>query len=161
MRDYLISIAGTYESADLRMSCVDHRVDLTELPFEDESYDLVYASHVLEHIRNDRKAISEIARIVKRNGIAILPVPVLGEKTIEYDLANPSEDYHVRAPGRDYVDRFKDYFSRVDVFDSSNYDRRYQVYVHEDRSVWPNRYAPNRTPSPGFVHRDYVPVCRK
>lgn len=92
------------------MHGVDHNVDLQELPFEDQTYDFVFASHVLEHIPNDEKAISEIRRILKPNGIAILPVPLVAEKTIEYSEPNPNETYHVRAPGFDYFDRYDRYF---------------------------------------------------
>ena len=66
---------GRYESADLDMADVDHHVDLLKLPFPDETYDFVFASHVLEHIRDDVKAISEVRRILKPKGIAVLPVP--------------------------------------------------------------------------------------
>ena len=42
---------------------------------------------------------------MKPNGIAILPVPVIVKKTIEYPAPNPNEANHVRAPGYDYWDR--------------------------------------------------------
>ena len=51
---------GKYETADLFMPGVNHKADLINLPFPDESYDVIYASHVLEHIKDDRKAIQEI-----------------------------------------------------------------------------------------------------
>src|SRR5262245_12155518 len=74
---------GHYESADLKLKGVDHFVDLQQLPFADETYDFIFASHVLEHIPDDLKAISEIRRILKPNGIAVLPVPIGSEHTIE------------------------------------------------------------------------------
>src|SRR5271168_1879636 len=49
-----------YETADLFLEGVDHKVDIRALPFEDATYDVVFASHVLEHIREDRIAIEEI-----------------------------------------------------------------------------------------------------
>jgi SAM-dependent methyltransferase len=87
---------GEYETADLLMRGVDHRVDLQNLPFEDATYDFVFAFHVLEHIPDDKRAIREIRRIIKPGGIAVLPVPVVCEKTIEYPQPNPDEAYHVR-----------------------------------------------------------------
>jgi len=39
--------------------------------------------------------------VVQMNGIAILPVPLVCEKTLEYPEPNPYEAYHVRAPGMD------------------------------------------------------------
>src|SRR5277367_1195639 len=43
---------GKYETADLFMEEVDHKADLLSLPFPNGSYDIVYASHVLEHIQD-------------------------------------------------------------------------------------------------------------
>lgn len=62
---------GKYETADLKMKGVDHNVDLQNFPFDDAIYDFVFAFHVLEHIPDDKKAIEEIHRVLKPNGIAI------------------------------------------------------------------------------------------
>ena len=149
----------SYATADLSMSGVDFKVDLTRLPFEDGSYGAVYASHVLEHIPDDTAAIAEIRRILKPNGIAILPVPIVGDRTIEYAEPNPAEFGHVRAPGLDYYDRYRKVFSKVEVFSFDQFDAGYQVYVYEDRSHWPTPDMPMRLPSPGVRHLDFVPVC--
>ncbi len=49
--------------------------DLIKLPYRDESFDFVSALDVLEHIKDDKSAISEISRILKRKGIAVITVP--------------------------------------------------------------------------------------
>ena len=49
--------------------------DLMRLPYKAESFDIVSALDVLEHIRDDELAVSEISRILRRNGIAIITVP--------------------------------------------------------------------------------------
>jgi SAM-dependent methyltransferase len=148
-----------YETADLFMAGVDHNVDIQDLPFEDGTYDFVFASHVLEHIRGDRKAIQEIRRVLRPNGIAILPVPIVCEKTIEYPEANPYEAGHVRAPGVDYFDKYREYFGRVEVHASGSFPQKYQLFVYEDRSRWPSPQCPLRPPMPGKKHADFVPVC--
>lgn len=150
---------AAYETADLFMKDVDHQVDITALPFEDSSYDFVFASHVLEHIREDEKAVREVRRILRPGGLAILPVPIVCEKTIEYADANPHEAGHVRAPGMDYPERYRKYFNRVDVHDSAAYGREFQVFVYEDRSRWPTPECPLRPRMQGEKHRDLVPVC--
>ena len=68
---------GKYETADLSMKGVDHKVDLQSLPFKAATYDFIFASHVLEHILDDKRAIEEIRRVLKPHGVAILPVPVV------------------------------------------------------------------------------------
>ena len=158
--EYFSKRFGRYESADLIASGVDHKVDIAALPFEDASYDFVFASHVLEHVKDDDKAISEVRRILKPKGMAILPVPVLAEKTIEYPEPNPHETFHVRAPGLDYFDRYRRHFERVDIFSSETLPSEFQLFVFEDRSRWPTRECPLRTPMQGEKHADIVPVCR-
>lgn len=158
-REYFSKRFGQYESADLNMKDVDHNVDLQQLPFDSGSYDFVFASHVLEHIPDDEKAISEIRRVLKPNGIAILPVPIIAEQTVEYPEPNPHEDYHVRAPGFDYFDKYERYFSRVERFSSDSLPEKHQLFVFEDRSQWPTKECPLRPAMSGEKHIDVVPVC--
>jgi SAM-dependent methyltransferase len=158
-RDFFAQRFGKYETADLDMPDVTHNVDLCALPFADSSYDFVFASHVLEHIPDDKKAIREIRRILRPSGIAILPVPVVSESTIEYSEPNPHESDHVRAPGFDYFDRYAAHFSRVARFASDSFPDRYQLFVYEDRSRWPTAEFPLRTAMVGEKHIDIVPVC--
>lgn len=150
---------STYETADLFMEGVDHKVDIQQLPFKDATYNVIFASHVLEHIRDDRKAIREIRRVLAPTGVAILPVPIVCTSTIEYPNANPHEAGHVRAPGLDYFERYKDYFSRIDVHTSESFPEKYQLFIYEDRSRWPTRECPLRPPMQGVKHSDFVPVC--
>ena len=52
------------------------RHDLTDTVFKDNMFDIVIASHVMEHIFDDVKALSECYRILKPDGIAVVPVPI-------------------------------------------------------------------------------------
>jgi SAM-dependent methyltransferase len=148
-----------YETADLFMKGVDHTVDARNLPFEDGAYDLVFASHVLEHIREDRQAVREIKRVLGSRGIAVLPVPIVCAETIEYPCANPKEAGHVRAPGLDYFERYKESFGRIEVYSSGSFPEKHQLFIYEDRSVWPTKECPLRPPMEGEIHADFVPVC--
>lgn len=152
---------GQYETADLYMKGVKYKADLQNLPFKDATYNFVFASHVLEHIPDDMKAIREISRVLKPNGVAILPVPIVCEKTIEYPEANPNEAGHVRAPGLDYYERYKQYFSEVVVRASDSYPEKYQLFIYEDRTAWPTKECPLRPPMQGKRHLDFVPICFK
>ena len=51
------------------------RLDLMQLPFETESFDIVIANHVMEHIPDDRKAMSELFRVLRPGGVAVMQVP--------------------------------------------------------------------------------------
>ena len=158
-RSLLSTRFGVYETADLCMKNVTYNVDVQDLPFDDETYDFVFASHVLEHIPDDLKALKEIRRILKPNGIAVLPVPIVCEKTVEYSKANPNEAYHMRAPGLDYFQKYERYFERVDVHSSESLPVKHQTFIYEDRSKWPTETCPLRPPMAGERHSDFVPVC--
>lgn len=92
-------------------------VDLTALPFPDNSFDLFICNHVLEHIRDDKKAMSEIFRTMKPGATAILQVPVGSKltKTFEDNSINTDAERekhygqfdHVRVYGRDYSQRLE------------------------------------------------------
>ncbi|MBN2356941.1 class I SAM-dependent methyltransferase [candidate division KSB1 bacterium] len=159
LKNFFFNRFGQYETADLCMKGVDHKVDLQELPFKDQSYDFIFASHILEHVLNDKKALYHIRRILKPNGIAILPVPLVANKTIEYPEPNPKEAFHVRAPGLDYFDRYKQFFTKVELIKSDSLPMIYQLYRYEDRSQWPNKQCPLRPTMQGERFIDIVPVC--
>lgn len=155
----LRSASAEYITADINPIGVDMQVDLTHIDQPDSRYDVVYASHVLEHISNDSDALREIARVLRPGGFAVLPVPIVGTATIEYPKAVPSEEYHVRGPGPDYYDRYDTYFDRVERFRSSDFSEEYQTWVYEDRSRYPNQWCPYRQPTLGARHMDIVPVA--
>jgi SAM-dependent methyltransferase len=156
---YFKEIFGSYYSAGITTDAVDYPADLTALPFSDRSCDFIFASHILEHIQDDKKALTEIERVLGPGGIAVLPVPVVEEMTVEYPEPNPNESDHVRAPGLDYFERYKDIFSKVEVFSSEDFDSKFQLWIYEDRRQFPTKNRPLRRPMPGERHPDYVPVC--
>ena len=114
-----------YISADLYSPIVDVKADILDLPFEDESFDIVFCNHVLEHIEDDKKAISELYRVMKKGGWGIFQVPMKNslEKTYEdFTITDPKEKQkhfgqydHVRWYGMDYFDRLKSAAFEVDI----------------------------------------------
>ncbi|MBV2223955.1 MAG: methyltransferase domain-containing protein [Cloacibacterium sp.] len=106
-----------YTSADLFSPIVDVKADILDLPFEDESFDVIFCNHVLEHIIDDKKAMSELYRVMKKGGWGILQVPMKNslEKTYEdFTITDPKERQkhfgqydHVRWYGMDYFERLK------------------------------------------------------
>ena len=101
--------------------------DLTAAPFGDASFDIIICSHVLEHIPDDRKAMSEMLRMLKPGGHALLLTPLAtdGAGTEEdLEINDPEEQDrrfgqwdHVRIYGRDdFVDRLAGVGFEVEVF---------------------------------------------
>lgn len=59
----------------------------TDLPFPDNHFDYIVCADVLEHIKDHKKAIREIARVLKKNGTAIITVPS-ADHPFSYDPIN-------------------------------------------------------------------------
>jgi SAM-dependent methyltransferase len=137
----------------------DYRLDITAIELPSASFDLVIASHVLEHVPDEKKALSEIRRILRPGGYALLPVPIYAESTIEYGKPLESGG-HYRAPGPDYFDRLRAVFADVAVITSADAPAEHQTYNLERRSHWPTRRAPLVKPMQGWVFPEYVPVCQ-
>jgi len=91
-------------------------MDLLALPYADDYFDLLIANHVLEHVEDDRRAVAEIARVLKPGGYAILQTPYSAvlERTWE-DAGICSEESRLEAFGQeDHVRLFgKDIFDRI------------------------------------------------
>jgi SAM-dependent methyltransferase len=103
-----------YITADLNGTAMV-RVDITAIPFEDNTFDVILCSHVLEHIPDDHKAMSELYRVLKPGGGAILLVPMDIDRATTFEdssVVDPNErkrlfgqEDHVRIYGRDYRNR--------------------------------------------------------
>jgi SAM-dependent methyltransferase len=102
-------------SADLSPERADVVADLTGLPFADESFDWALCSHVLEHVPDDVAAMSELCRVLRRGGTAIVMYPVEYGRAKTYEdsrITSPEERErafgqhdHVRIYGADHIDR--------------------------------------------------------
>jgi SAM-dependent methyltransferase len=105
-----------YVSIDLEDPRAMLKMDLTDIQFPDNQFDVIYCSHVLEHIEEDRKAIGELVRVTTPGGWGLLQVPVTTEITYENPaIVSPEERNrvyghpgHVRLCGKDYIDRIRE-----------------------------------------------------
>lgn len=115
LKNWLTSISSDYLSIGLGDD-VMRRMDLTRLDLPDRSRSLIWCSHVLEHIEDDRSAMGEIHRVLAPGGLAVIQAPVYGEETYEdfsiKDEAGRLEAFlqadHVRIYGRDITARLRD-----------------------------------------------------
>lgn len=118
-----------YLTADLYDPNVMVKMDITDIQCDDETFDVIYCSHVLEHVPDDRKAMREFFRVLKSTGWAVLLVPITAEETFE-DLSVTDPDQrlklfgqedHVRRYGRDYKDRLQEAGFHVDTIYPSDF----------------------------------------
>jgi len=93
------------------------KIDITDISFEENYFDIIICSHVLEHISDDTLAMSELYRVLKKGGWSILQVPIDYNRETTYEDFSITtakgrkkafgQDDHVRIYGRDYKDRLK------------------------------------------------------
>lgn len=107
-----------YITADIESPLAKVKMDVHDIPFEENIFDAAMCNHVMEHVDDDIKAMSEIHRVLKPGGWAILQVPFfspLSDTTFEdRSIIDPKErekaygqDDHVRLYGKDYPDRIR------------------------------------------------------
>jgi len=121
------------------------KVDITHIPFDNGSFDLILCSHVLEHIPDDALAMSELYRVMKPGGWGIFQVPIdhTMEKTYEdFSITTPEgrlkafgQCDHVRWYGTDYKNRLEMAGFKVTVDDF--------VLKFSDKEIF--RYGLNKT----------------
>lgn len=120
-----------YTTADLVSPIADLHIDIMQIPLEDNTYDIVFCNHVLEHVENDITAMKEIYRVLKPEGWAIIQVPInyTYEKTHEDLSITDSKERervfgqydHVRWHGLDYPNRLEEAGFKVESFDIKKY----------------------------------------
>lgn len=64
------------------------QASLTDLPYDNHSFDMVCAFDVIEHIEDDAKAVSEISRVLKQSGSSIITVPAFMFLWSHHDVVN-------------------------------------------------------------------------
>jgi len=116
-----------YTTTDLNSPLADVKADICNLPFEENSYDIIFCNHVLEHIPDDTKAMQELYRVLKPSGMAILQIPQDLNRDVTFEdntITNKKErakifgQYdHVRIYGRDYFNKLRSIGFNVDEVD--------------------------------------------
>jgi SAM-dependent methyltransferase len=129
------------------------KVDITDIPYSDNTFDVVLCNHVLEHIPDDMLAMSELFRVMKKDAWAILMVPIDTNRTHTYEdlsIQTPEgreeafgQADHVRIYGQDYVERLK----------------RVGFQVSEDAFV--KSFSPMEQQHYGLLDSENIYFCRK
>ena len=143
----------SYDTIDLDSPLANIKADICDLPLDNESYDFILCNHVLEHIIDDKKAMQELYRVLKKDGIGIFQVPlnISNKKTYEdFTITDPKErnkafgQYdHVRIYGMDFFDRLEEAGFMVEKCE----------YTSKFTSEEINKYC--------LPNREIIPVCRK
>jgi SAM-dependent methyltransferase len=142
-----------YTTTDLFSPLADVKADICNLPFEDNSYDIIFCNHVLEHIPDDTKAMQELYRVLKPGGMGIFQIPQdlsLDVTFFDDSITNQKEraaifgQYdHVRIYGRDYFDKLRSIGFNV---------------VEED---YTNKIKPELVKRYCLAKGEIIPICYK
>lgn len=130
-----------YTTADLNSPWADVKMDVHNIPFDDESFDVIMCNHVLEHVEDDKKVMNEFYRVMKKNGWGIFQVPIDMNREETFDdpsITDPREREkhywqadHVRLYGKDYGKKLQE--AGFDVIEDNFIDQIGEKLV--------NRYA--------------------
>jgi predicted SAM-dependent methyltransferase len=150
-----------YVSADLDSPLAMIKMDIGKIPYKANCFDVIICNHVLEHLLNDRQAMSDLYRVLKPGGWAILQVPISLSLDRTYEdptVTAPDErekkfgqSDHVRIYAKDYKDRLKNVGFTVEVYSfreefGDSTINKYALAKDEDiyqasKSPWPTNRA--------------------
>ena len=142
-----------YDTIDINSPLAKIRADICDLPIKDNTYDFILCNHVLEHILDDNKAISELHRVLKKDGVGIFQVPIDMKKefTFQDDSITDKKERnkifgqydHVRVYGKDYFTKLKNAGFKVEEVDYTKNLSKDEIY----------RFS--------IVKGEIIPVCTK
>jgi SAM-dependent methyltransferase len=106
---------SNYITADLDAAKAKLTLDITNIDLASDSFDKIICFHVLEHVPDDKKAMSELYRVLKPDGTIYVMVPIKGNKTDEdlsiTDIQERRKRFgqsdHVRFYGMDIKERLE------------------------------------------------------
>ena len=142
-----------YDTIDINSPLAMIKADICDLPIKDNTYDFILCNHVLEHILDDNKAISELYRVLKKDGVGIFQVPIDMKKefTFQDDSITDKKERnkifgqydHVRVYGKDYFTKLKNAGFKVKEIDYTKNLSKDEIY----------RFS--------IVKGEIIPVCTK
>ncbi|MFC3415838.1 class I SAM-dependent methyltransferase [Algoriphagus hitonicola] len=141
-----------YITADIESPLAKVKMDIHQIPFPENTFDVVFCNHVLEHVKDDIQACQEINRVLKSNGWGILQSPVYPiEKTIEDKTITDPRERERLFGQRDHVRKFgKDYAKRLSTSG---------LNVEENQLV--KRIDPEIVSKYALAKDEIIFVCRK
>ena len=143
----------SYDTIDLNSPIADIKADICDLPFLDNSYDLILCNHVLEHIVDDNKAIRELYRVLKKNGIGIFQVP------IDYNRDTTFEDFSVT--NKKERNKLFGQYDHVRIYGLDFFDRLQKAGFSVERCEYTSKLSKEDIIKFCLPKKEIIPICRK
>jgi SAM-dependent methyltransferase len=139
----------SYTSTDLSGDFLaDHKFDITTIDSQDEAYDLIICYHVLEHVEDDDKAMRELYRVLRPDGICIIQTPFKQGNIYEDPSITSKEDRLAHFGQQDHV-RIYSVAGLKERLSASGFHVQVKEYDVEVN----NRY--------GYHKKEFVLICSK
>ena len=143
----------SYDTIDLNSPIADIKGDICDLPFLDNSYDFILCNHVLEHIIDDNKAMKELYRVLKKNGIGIFQVPM------DYNRDTTFEDFSVT--NKKERNKLFGQYDHVRIYGLDFFDRLQKVGFTVERCEYTSKLSKEDIIKFCLPTKEIIPICRK
>ena len=143
----------SYDTIDLNSPIADIKADICDLPFLDNSYDFILCNHVLEHIVDDNKAIRELYRVLKKNGIGIFQVP------IDYNRDTTFEDFSVT--NKKERNKLFGQYDHVRIYGLDFFDRLEKAGFLVEKCEYTSKLSKEDIIKFCLPKKEIIPICRK
>ena len=118
LSSFIKNLSNNYIQADLFNKNVDLKLDIENIDLKDNSFNLIVANHVLEHV-DDYKSSNELSRVLKNKGLLLLTVPIIPNWSETYEIERELSlkdqkiyfgmETHLRYYGNDFSKRITKY----------------------------------------------------
>ena len=143
----------SYETIDLNSPIADIKADICDLPFLDNSYDFILCNHVLEHIIDDNKAMRELYRVLKKNGIGIFQVPM------DYNRDTTFEDFSVT--NKKERNKLFGQYDHVRIYGLDFFNRLQKAGFSVERCEYTSKLSKEDIVKFCLPKKEIIPICRK
>lgn len=142
-----------YTTADIESPLADVLMDVQSIPFEDNSFDVIFCNHVLEHVENDTKAMSELYRVLKPGGLGIFQVPQ------DVNLKTTYEDPNITSP-EERAKHFGQY-DHLRIYGLDYFDKLEKVGFKVSPLKYSKNYNNSEIKKYALAENEILPVCSK
>ena len=143
----------SYDTVDLNSPIADIKADICDLPFLDNSYDFIICNHVLEHVIDDDKAMRELYRVLKKNGLGIFQVP------IDYNRDTTFEDFSVT--NKKERNKLFGQYDHVRIYGLDFFDRLQKAGFSVERCEYTSKLPKEDIIKFCLPKKEIIPICRK
>ncbi|MDP4286254.1 MAG: class I SAM-dependent methyltransferase [Bacteroidota bacterium] len=126
-----------YQTTDYILEDVDlPKQDVQNLSIADDMYDRILSNHVIEHVQDDIKALSEMYRITKKGGKVIITVPGNFKRARTVYFENLKNNGHYRDYGIDFIKKLEKVFNKVEIIDLNSFDTTGELAIPKRELVF-------------------------